>query len=84
MYQVLFQINIKKTLKKVPRADQRKIMDAITNLAIDPRPRWAEKLTGREGYRISVGNYRIIYTIEDKKLIIYIIDVDHRKDVYKS
>ena len=83
MYEIDFQIDIKQYLKKLPKKDGEKILEAIESLAKDPRPRWIEKLKNRLGYRIRAGNYRIIYTVNDKKLIIFVIDVDDRKDVYK-
>jgi mRNA interferase RelE/StbE len=83
MYEVVFQINIKNFLKKLPKKDAANILETIESLTVDPRPRWVEKLQGRSGYRTRVGNYRIIYSVDDGKLIIFIIDVDHRKDVYK-
>jgi len=83
MYEIIFQIDIKKYLKKLPKKDGEKIIDTIEALSKDPRPRGIEKLKGLPGYRVRAGNYRIVYTIDDGKLIICVIDVDHRKDVYK-
>lgn len=83
MYEIIFQTDIKKYLKKLPRKDVEKILETIEDLAKNPRPKWIEKLKSRPGYRIRAGNYRIVYTIDDGKLIVYIIDVDDRKDVYK-
>lgn len=82
MYQIIFQINIKKYLKNIPANDSMKILDAIGNLAKNPRPRAVKKLQSREGYRIRVGNYRVIYKIDDGRVVVYIIDIDHRKDIY--
>ncbi|MBS0655913.1 MAG: type II toxin-antitoxin system RelE/ParE family toxin [Verrucomicrobia bacterium] len=76
-------MDLKKYLKKLPKKDVEKILDTIESLAKDPRPRWVEKLKSRPGYRTRAGNYRIIYTIDDGKLIVCVIDVDDRKDVYK-
>jgi mRNA interferase RelE/StbE len=82
MYQLVFQKDIKKLLKKVPLRDQENILETIQALATDPRPRGVEKLKSRSGYRVRVGNYRILYTVDDGKLIIYLVDIDDRKDVY--
>lgn len=84
IYEIIFQIDIKKYLKKLPRVDGAKILETIEALSKEPRPRWTEKLKNRAGYRVRAGNYRIIYTINDKKLIIFVIDVDDRKDVYRN
>ncbi|MFM9945122.1 MAG: type II toxin-antitoxin system RelE family toxin [Bacteroidia bacterium] len=59
------------------------ILNAIVNLETNPRPQGYIKLTGRRGYRIRVGNYRIIYDIFDKELVIDVIDLSHRKDIYE-
>ena len=59
------------------------ILDASENLAENPRPKGYKKLKGRTGYRIRVGNYRIIYEIFDDILLIDVIDLGHRKDIYE-
>ena len=84
MYEVIFQLDIKKYLKKLPKKDAAKILETIASLSKEPKPRWVEKLNNRIGYRVRVGNYRIIYTVDDGKLIILILDVDHRKDIYRT
>jgi len=58
------------------------LIEAIQQLAINPRPAGCKKLKGREGYRVRKGNYRIIYDIFDNILTINIIAVGHRKDIY--
>ncbi len=55
---------------------------AIINLSKNPRPNGFKKLKGRDGYRIRVGNYRIIYNIFEKEVVIDIITIGHRKDIY--
>ncbi len=59
------------------------ILEALQSLEENPRPFGYKKLKGREGYRIRVGNYRIIYTILDVKLIVDIIAIGNRKDIYE-
>ena len=71
-----------KTLAKIPSPDYERIRDAIRELANNPRPFGCKKLIGRPAWRIRVGNYRAIYEINDKKQIITVVDVGHRKDVY--
>jgi len=58
------------------------IIAAIFKLEDDPRPLGYKKLKGREGFRIRAGNYRVIYEIIDKELIIDVITLGHRKDIY--
>ncbi len=59
------------------------ILEAISNLEDNPTPIGYKKLKGRDGYRIRVGNYRIIYEIYETELVIEIIDLGHRKDIYE-
>ena len=59
------------------------ILDAIADLEENPKPIGYKKLTGRDGYRIRVGDYRIIYDVFDSELIIDIVTLGHRKDIYK-
>lgn len=59
------------------------LIEAIQNLAYDPRPQGCKKLKGRDGYRIRKGDYRIIYDIYDNTLTIEIVALGHRKDIYK-
>ena len=71
-----------KTLDKFSDIIAETIFNAIAALAQNPRPKGVKKLKGRDGYRIRVGNYRIIYDIFDNELIIDIIALGHRKDIY--
>ena len=71
-----------KALEKINEPDYSKIKTAIYNLAENPRPAGYIKLKGRDGYRIRVGDYRIIYNIHDNILKIDIINLGNRKDIY--
>ena len=63
---------------------RRKIVDAIQSLAIEPRPPACKKLAGRNApYRLRVGNYRIVYTVNDGEIVVEIIKVGHRREVYR-
>ena len=84
-----YSLRIKKSARKELEAidsktDRRRIAEQISSLATDPRPRGASKLSGQERYRIRQGRYRILYTIEDDLLVIYVIKVGDRKSVYKA
>ena len=70
-----------KNSKKVPKSDLKKILSRIEQLGNDPRPMGCEKITGHELYRLRPGNYRIIYSIQDSELTVWVIKVGHRKDV---
>lgn len=71
-----------KTLEKISEPHYSQIKISIYQLAEDPRPIGCKKLKGRDGYRIRVGSYRIIYEIFDRVLTIDIIAIGHRKDIY--
>jgi mRNA interferase RelE/StbE len=60
-----------------------RIRDAIQALAQDPRPQGHLKLTGRNGFRLRIGDYRVIYEIDDEQRVVTILHIGHRRDVYK-
>ena len=72
-----------KALARLPHQDYERTRDAIRALAEDPRPPGSKKLTGRAGWRLRVGRYRVLYEIEDKVRIVRILDVGHRRDIYR-
>jgi len=82
-----YRIEIKKSavkeLEKIPAHDLKAILKKIEGLAVDPRPKDSKKLSGEEKYRIRHGNYRILYLIDDGQVIIFVVKVGHRKDVYR-
>ena len=82
-YKIEVKRSVVKTLEKIPRQDQIKISQAIHLLSDNPRPPQCTKLVNSEYYRLRCGHYRIIYKIEDDVLIIIILKVGHRKDIYK-
>ena len=73
-----------KALRKIDPQDQPRIRGAIALLGEDPRPPGARALQGRDGLRVRVGNYRIIYTVQDDVLVVVVVTLGHRKDVYGS
>lgn len=82
-----YKIKIKKSavkeLNNLPKNDLLKIVRKIQNLADNPRTHDCKKLSGEEKYRIRSGNYRILYLIEDDVLIIYIVKIGYRRNVYR-
>jgi mRNA interferase RelE/StbE len=83
MYQIYFERTAEKKLLSIPPLIRKRIISKILALADNPRPKGCMKLTNFEDYRIRIGDYRVIYTIEDKLLKIVIIKVDHRKQIYR-
>lgn len=83
-YQVDYVPAATKAIERLPRATQRRVLDRIGALAENPRPHGSIKLSGKDSYRIRVGDYRIIYSIHDDRLIVLVIDVGHRGDVYRK
>lgn len=71
-----------KALRKIEARDQKRIQGVIRLLADDPRPPSARALQGRPGLRVRVGDYRILYTVHDGILLVVVVTVGHRRDVY--
>lgn len=71
-----------RALKSVDHRDRHRIRGAIALLGENPRPPGATALRGRPGLRVRVGNYRIIYTVDDDVLVVAVITLGHRRDVY--
>ena len=82
-YEIYFKESVWKELKKVSKKDLKKILTRIENLRDDPRPMGCEKLSAHELYRVRQGNYRIVYSIQDIELTVWVIKVGHRKNVYR-
>lgn len=82
-YQIAIKKSAVKSLAKISEPYFSTIKQAIYKLAEDPRPIGYKKLKGREAFRIRVADYRIIYEIEDKILLIDVIAIGHRKDIYE-
>lgn len=81
-YKLLFTDTFYRSLRPIPKKDAEQILRKSRALAENPRPFGCQKLSGQEKYRIRQGNYRIIYTIEDDRLIVVLVSVGNRKDVY--
>jgi mRNA interferase RelE/StbE len=82
-YRVFFRKSVVKDLSCIPKKDVGKILSRIKGLEDDPRPHGCEKLTGQERYRLRQGRYRIVYSIQDDELTIWIVAVGHRKNIYR-
>lgn len=84
MYKITIKKSAQKELEQISPPYHQKIIDAIDNLAENPRPEGVKKLKGQEAYRIRVTDYRVIYSIEDVIKIVEIQRIRHRKDAYKN
>ena len=83
-YTIEFSPGGARDLRKLSDEVRRRLTPHIDRLARDPRPRGALKMAGPEGfYRIRVGDYRVIYTVEDDRLIVLVVRIAHRREVYR-
>ena len=82
-YKIYVKPTAVKELQKIPKRDVSWIIDKIRSLSSNPRPPGCEKLSADEKYRIRQGRYRIVYSIEDDMLIVTIVKIGHRKEIYK-
>ena len=83
-YELRFKTSVAKDLRDVPKTDLRRILERIEALRDDPRPAGCEKLSTQELYRIRQGNYRILYEILDLAVIVEVVKIGHRREVYRS
>ena len=82
-YKILFKKSVQKDLNPIPKKDLKKILDRIKALSENPRSPACEKLTGEQRYRLRQGRYRILYSIQNDELTVWVVKVAHRKDVYR-
>ncbi len=83
MYTVSIARAAQRALARITNPDYTRLVAAIQALATNPRPPSCAKLTGRDAWRIRVGTYRVIYEIDDGPRIVTIVDVGHRRDIYR-
>ncbi|MEK6775848.1 MAG: type II toxin-antitoxin system RelE/ParE family toxin [bacterium] len=82
-YRIFFKKSVWKDFESTPKKDLSKILQRIDLLAENPRLSGSQKLSGQEKYRIRQGEYRIVYSIQDDELTVWIVKVGHRKDIYR-
>jgi mRNA interferase RelE/StbE len=82
-YNIFFKQSAVKDLDRIPKKDLQRIIRCIRLLKENPRPPGCEKLSARERYRIRQGKYRIVYSIQDDQLIVWVVKISHRRDVYR-
>jgi mRNA interferase RelE/StbE len=83
VYKVFFRSSVEKDLAAIPQKELKRLLQRIEMLREDPRPSGCEKLTGQERYRVRQGRYRILYSIQDDELTVWVVKIAHRKDVYR-
>jgi mRNA interferase RelE/StbE len=84
-YEILIKSSAAKEIEDVPnRKDRRRVIERIRNLRDEPRPPGCQKLSGLDKYRVRQGAYRIVYSIHDESLVVQIVKVGQRKDVYRG
>jgi mRNA interferase RelE/StbE len=83
-YELRFKTSVAKDLRGIAKADVKRIVARISELSDEPRPPGAEKLAGHDLYRIRQGVYRIVYRIEDVRVVVEIIKVAHRREDYRK
>jgi mRNA interferase RelE/StbE len=83
-YKILIKSSAAKEIESAPKKDRLRIIKRIQDLSSDPRPPGCEKLSGHDDkYRVRQGTYRIVYSISDVSLIVSVVKVGHRKEVYR-
>ena len=83
-YRLLIKPSAVKDIEAIPlKRDRQRVVERISKLAEDPRPSGSEKISGQDKYRLRQGRYRILYAIADQDLIVQVVKVGHRKDVYR-
>ena len=83
-YRIVIKKSAAKEIERIEKKDRIRIVEKIRSLSADPRPPGSKKLSGQEKFRIRQGNYRILYQIIDDELIINVVKVGHRRDIYKN
>ena len=82
-YAVSILRGAQKNLNVLTAPDQERVIAAIRKLAVNPRPAGVKKLVGREAWRIRIGDYRVIYEINDNELTVLVVDFGHRREIYR-
>ena len=84
-FEVLIKASAAKEIEDIAnRRDRRRIVERIRSLGDEPRPPGCQKLSGQDKYRVRQGVYRIVYSVHDKVLVVQVIKVGHRSDVYRG
>ena len=82
-YALFIERRAQRALVRVAALDRERISAAIRRLAGEPRPHGVKKLSGRDAWRIRVGDFRVLYEIHDDRLLILVVDIGHRREIYR-
>jgi len=82
-YNLTIKKSAAKELQNISKKDLAKIIKRIQSLSENPRPAGSQKLSARQQYRIRQGNYRIVYSIDDKDFVVDVVKIGHRREVYR-
>ena len=82
-YKILFKKSVWKDFQSIPDKDLKKILNRIESLSSNPRLPGSQKLSGQERYRLRQGQYRIIFSIQDEELTVWVVKVGHRRGIYR-
>jgi mRNA interferase RelE/StbE len=83
-YKITIKKSAAKELSDIPKKDLPKIVNRIQTLAHNPRPHGSQKLSRKEEYRVRQGDYRIVYSVDDKVLAVDVVKIGHRREIYRS
>jgi mRNA interferase RelE/StbE len=83
-YELRLKTSVAKDLRDIPKADLLRILNRVESLRDDPRPAGCEKLSAQERYRLRQGNYRILYEILDLEVVVAVVKIGHRREVYRE
>ncbi len=83
-YTVLILPRAQKQMANLPSEVYPRVRDALRELANNPRPHGCLKLKGREGWRVRIGHYRVVYEIDDSQQTVTILDIGHRREIYRD
>jgi len=82
-YEVFIERRAQRSLAKIVRPQRDKILAAIRQLGTEPRPVGVKKLSGRDAWRLRVGDYRVLYEVRDSSLVVLVVDIGHRREIYR-
>ncbi|MEU3305750.1 type II toxin-antitoxin system RelE/ParE family toxin [Nocardiopsis sp. NPDC006832] len=82
-YEVYFSSAAARQLRKLEERQRKRVLHAVRGLSEDPRPPGVKALRGRVGYRIRIGDHRVLYTVDDGVIEVWVVKVGHRRDVYE-
>ena len=82
-YKITIKKSAAKELADIPKKDLPKIVKRIQTLAQNPRPHGSQKLSRKEEYRVRQGDYRIVYSVDDKVLAVDVVKIGHRREIYR-